>query len=182
MRLAGTCFALAFGLLAACSDDGDEKTKLDPQNPPTTGAADVEAWIAEGAYKTWSCEPTVHASRDPSPHGFNRICTNDVLSKVATGTAVWPKGAAAVKELFAKEGDTTPAGYSVEVKLGDDSAAGAGWYWYERLPGQTSAIADGKGDSGNAKTICVGCHQAAGSDAAHTPTTGGRDFVYTPVP
>jgi len=28
---------------------------------------------------------------------------------------------------------------------------------------------------------CVGCHGAAGSNAAHTPSAGGRDQVYTPV-
>ena len=34
---------------------------------------------------------------------------------------------------------------------------------------------------GSAMQICVGCHGPAGSDAAHTPTAGGRDLVYTPV-
>jgi hypothetical protein len=42
-------------------------------------------------------------------------------------------------------------------------------------------VADGMGGSGPAKDICVGCHVAAGSDAAHTPSPGGRDQVYTPV-
>jgi hypothetical protein len=29
--------------------------------------------------------------------------------------------------------------------------------------------------------ICVGCHAGAGMDAQHTPTSGSRDEVYTPV-
>lgn len=151
------------------------------QTPPE-GATAVEAWLATGAYKQWHCEPALHASRDPSPHGFNRICSNDLVAATATGTTAWPKGAAAVKELFAKATDTTPGGYAVYLKTDTDSAAGANWYWYERLPATTSPVADGRGDSGAPKTICVGCHAAAGSDTAHTPSAGGRDEVYTPVP
>jgi cytochrome c553 len=30
-------------------------------------------------------------------------------------------------------------------------------------------------------SICVSCHNAAGSDTAHTPSVGGRDQVYTAV-
>ena len=43
-------------------------------------------------------------------------------------------------------------------------------------------VADAFGTSGPAQTICVGCHSAAGSDAAHTPSANGHDEVYTPVP
>jgi hypothetical protein len=96
------------------------------------------------------------------------------------GDGPWPKGAAAVKELYRSADDTEPMGYAVELKVADDSAGGAGWYWYERIG--TDAVADGLGDSGAPKSICVSCHTAAGSDAAHTPTEYGRDFVYTPVP
>lgn len=157
------------------------------QTPPE-GADAVEAWLAKGDYKSWSCEAAVHASRDPSPHGFNRICSNDLISANATGTGNWPKGAAAVKELYAAVGDGTPVGYAVYLKKDADSADGANWYWYERVPLDSTAphdakgvVADGTGDSGPAKNICVGCHLAAGSDAAHTPSAGGRDEVYTPV-
>ncbi len=160
----------------------------DAQNP-AQGAAEVEAWLAKGQYKAWHCEAAVHAARSPSPHGFNRICSNDVLSAAATGTGPWPKGAAAVKELYASATDTTPVGYAVYAKTAADSAAGANWYWYERVPADSTAphdangvVADGLGASGPANTICVGCHAGAGSDAAHTPSPGGRDEVYTPVP
>jgi hypothetical protein len=171
--------------LASCSDD--ESTMDDSQLPPQ-GAAQVEAWLARGAYKDWQCEPAVHAAREPSPHGFNRICSNDAISAAASGQGAWPKGAAAVKELYTSLDATTPAGYSVYLKTADDSAGGANWYWYERLPpadaarfGVPEVPADGLGDAGGAKSICVSCHVAAGSDAAHTPSTGGRDQVYTPV-
>jgi len=160
----------------------------DAQTPPQ-GAANVQAWLAKGDYKSWKCEAAVHASRDPSPHGFNRICSNGAIATNAAGTGAWPKGAAGVKELYASASDTTPVGYAVYLKTADDSAAGASWYWYEQVPSDSMAphdangiVADGSGTTGPAKDICVGCHVAAGMDAMHTPTPGGRDFVYTAVP
>jgi len=155
---------------------------------PPMGAVAIEAWLQTGQYKTWHCEPAVHAARSPSPHGFNRICSNDVIAPHATETGAWPKGAAAVKELYAAAGETNPIGYAVYAKTDNDSAAGANWYWYERVPLDSGAphdaagvVADGMGSTGPAMQICVGCHGAAGADAAHTPSVGGRDQVYTPV-
>jgi hypothetical protein len=164
--------------LAGCSDD-DDADAGDAQTPPTNGA-DVESWLAGGMYKTWKAETAVHAARAPSPHSFNRIFVNDVLAAAAAGTANFPKGAAAVKELYASATATTPIGYAVSLKIADDSAAGAGWYWYERFEG-AGVVADGTGDSGTAKSICAGCHNAAGADADHTPSPGARDQVYTPL-
>jgi hypothetical protein len=168
------------------------------QTPPM-GMAAVEAWIAGGAYKSWACESAVHAARSPSPHGFNRICSNDTIASNATATGPWPAGAAAVKELWASDPDasapdgaappTAPVGYAVYLKTSTDSAGGANWYWYERVPLDSAAphdtngvVADGLGSSGPAQTICVACHAAAGSDTAHTPSPNGHDLVYTPVP
>jgi len=149
---------------------------------------DVEKWLSDASYKTWACEPAIHAARDPSPHGFNRICSNEVIMAAAGGTAAWPKGAAAVKEIYSSRTAAAPVGYAVYLKTAADSAAGANWYWYERVPVNSDAphdangvVADGKGGGGAALSICVGCHTAAGSDAAHTPSAGGRDQVYTPV-
>ena len=62
-----------------------------------------------------------------------------------------------------------------------NSGGGANWYYYEDNPlinPPGGVVADGKGDTGNAKTICVGCHMAAGADMLHP----GHDFVYTQVP
>ena len=161
------------------------------QTPPM-GAAAVEAWLATGAYKSWHCEAAVHASRSPSVHNFNRICSNDAINENATGTGDWPKGAAAVKELYQTATDTVPVGYAVYLKTQADSAGGDNWYWYERVPLSglqsaaphdmtTGVVADGMGDAGTANSICVACHSASGSDMAHTPSPGGRDEVYTPV-
>ncbi|MEJ7601569.1 MAG: hypothetical protein WKG01_26940 [Kofleriaceae bacterium] len=157
-------------------DAGSEGTA---QTPPT-GAAAIEAWLSQGFYKGWNCEGAVHAGRSPTPHGFNRICTNSALSLALPGSAAWPAGAAAVKELHASAAGGTPIGYAVYLKQEAESAGGAGWYWYERI--NADVVADGTGAAGPAKTVCVGCHMGAGSDPAHTPTPGGRDLVYTPIP
>jgi len=187
MKLIGLAPLALFSLLAACSSSSDAPG-ADDQTPPTTGRTDMEAWLTAGSYKTWTAEAAIHESRSPSPHGFNRIYSNDLIVAAATGTGTWPKGSAAVKELYASATATTPVGYAVYLKTDADSAAGANWYWYERVPADSEAphdtngvVADGKGGSGPAKQICVGCHAAAGSDTAHTPSTGGRDQVYTPV-
>jgi hypothetical protein len=181
---------------AACSSSGSTQgaspspdAGSGTQQTPPTGAANVEAWLTTGAYKQWHSESAIHAARSPSPHGFDRVYSNDLISSNATGTGVWPAGAAAVKELFGSATDTTPIGYAVYLKTQADSAGGANWYWYERVPlGSTAphdsngVVADGLGSGGPALAICVGCHAAAGSNAAHTPSPGGRDEVYTPVP
>ncbi|HKU38229.1 MAG TPA: cytochrome P460 family protein [Polyangiales bacterium] len=148
---------------------------------PPQGARAVEAWLATGAYEDWTCEPEVHEARSPSPHGWNRICSNDAIASHARDKDAWPLGAAAVKELYASADAKQPKGYAVYVKTEADSADGAHWYWYERLTPDGDPVADGMGDEGTAKTICVACHAAAGSDDAHTPSPGGRDQVYTPV-
>lgn len=167
-------------LLNACgSDDASSAGGQNAQTPPTEARA-LEAWLGGGAYKSWQCEPEPHESRAPSPHGYNRICSNDLVSAHATESADWPNGAAAVKELFASADARTPNGYAVYLKTKSDSAGGANWYWYERI--DSTVTADGFGNAGTAKSICVACHVAAGGDAAHTPTPGGRDQVYTPVP
>jgi hypothetical protein len=146
------------------------------QTPPQ-GETAVKAWLAAGDYKSWHCEAAEHAARSPSPHGFNRICSNDALAAAA---APFPQGAAAVKELWDKAGGSI-IGYAVYQKLAADSAGGAAWYWYEDNPSLNppgGVVADGKGDTGNAKDVCVACHVAAGSDMAHV---GAGDFVYTQV-
>jgi len=176
-------FALLMIAAAGCGGDG----KTDDQTPPM-GRVEIESWLADGVFKSWAAEPAIHPSRDPSPHGFNRIWSNDLIANNVAGTRAWPAGAAAVKELYASMTDPTPIGVAVYLKLADDSDGGSNWYWYERVPldhpaphDANGVVADGTGGSGPALQICVGCHNAAGADAAHTPTAGGRDQVYTPV-
>ena len=150
------------------------------QNPPTTGRVDVEAWLAKGLYKSWHCEAAQHDARSPSPHGKNRICSNDKTSANAGGE--YAVDSAGVKELYDDTGMNV-VGYAVyrHVTAGK---TGDTWYWYERVPANSPAphdangvVADGTGGSGPAKAICVGCHSATGSDAMHS----GHDFVYTQV-
>ncbi|MDB4972284.1 MAG: hypothetical protein JWN48_625 [Myxococcaceae bacterium] len=193
MKIAMQRASLSLGLssfvaLSACGDDAaDRQSDAISQSPPM-GALQVEAWLRQGDYKSWHCEAAPHEHRNPSPHGFNRICSNDLVAANAASGGAWPKGAAAVKELYDSATATTPVGYALYLKTAADSAEGASWYWYERVPLSSEAphdaagvVADGLGGSGTANTICVGCHKAAGADAAHTPSLGGRDQVYTPV-
>jgi hypothetical protein len=177
------CVALGAAIFACSSDSTPTpvvSTSSAAQNPPTSGQADVKAWLATGAYKAWKCEPAAHDARSPSPHGKNRICSNAVLS--AHGAGEYPVDSAAVKELFDDEGKNI-VGYAVyrHVKAG---TTGDTWYWYETVPLASPAphdangvVADGLGGAGPAKSICVGCHSAAGVDADHP----GHDFVYTQV-
>jgi len=140
------------------------------QTPPIGTQAQVEAWLAEGSYKSWKCEPAPHAARSPSPHGINRICSNDTLS--AHGSGEFPTGSAGVKELYDSAG-TKIIGYATYLKTGP--GGGESWHWYETING--SLVANGPGTSGTPKDVCVACHAAAGSDADHS----GHDFVYTQV-
>lgn len=184
LRTTIICGALA---LAACSDDETDEGgragmgggETDDDQTPPIGEDALEAWLDTGAFEDWHCEDETHEARSPSPHGFNRICSNDALAGNVSGDDDWPEGAAAVKVLYESIDETDPLGYAVYLKTDEDSAGGDNWYWYERIG--DDIIADGMGDSGTAKSICVSCHVAAGSDPAHTPSMGGRDQVYTPV-
>jgi hypothetical protein len=141
-----------------------------PDLPATGSDADVRAWLARNDFKagTWKCEAAPHSARSPSPHGMNRICSNATLS--AHGAGEFPVGAAAVKELYDDSGATL-IGHAVYRKL--KAGAGESFYWWEDSNGAT--VANGTGDQGAAKMVCVGCHAGAGSDANHS----GHDFVYT---
>jgi cytochrome P460 len=149
------------------------------QTPPI-GATAVTAWLATGAYKNWHCETASHSARSPSPHSVDRVCSNDVIANNATGSAPWPQGAAAVKELYTATTDAAPGGYAVYLKTQADSASGANWYFYGALTAGGTTV-DGMGNDATVMATCTSCHLAAGSDAAHTPSPGGRDEVYTPV-
>jgi hypothetical protein len=166
--------------LGARNPDGMEG---DAQTPPTTNGAAVEAWLEKGDYKSWTCETVAHAQLKVSPHGFNRVCSNDKATSFTGGVNdERPVNTAAVKELY---DDTSKlVGYAVGVKIKASSDGGNGWYWYERVPLDSAAphdengvVADGLGSAGAAKNICVSCHAGAGSDAMHD-ITGSADFVY----
>jgi len=180
--------ALSIGALTACGSDGGSSspsvtTAGDAQTPPSSNGSDVEAWLATGKYKAWACEDAPHAQMKVSPHGHNRVCSNDLIVGFAgSGTDERPQGSAAVKELY--DDSNTLVGYAVELKLAATSDSGKNWYWYERLPLDSMAphdskgvVADGRGSGGAALNICVGCHAAAGSDGTHN-VNRSSDFVY----
>lgn len=161
----------------------------DAQTPPTGGAA-IEAWLRTGAYERWHCEAQMHGPRSPSIHGLGRICVNDALADAAASARAWPEGASAVEELFHRATDKAPVGFAVYVKTGPDAEDDGGWYWYSRVPADTTRVAHdgsgivaaGFGNEPSAHTGCVTCHAAAGTDPEHTPSTGGRRPSYTPAP
>ena len=181
--------AILAGIVAACSssnatsgtsaDAGNAMGAGNSQTPPI-GASAVTAWLASGVYKSWHCESAVHAARSPSPHNIDRVCSNDVIANNATGSGPWPEGAAAVKELYTSTSATTPGGYAVYLKTQADRANGANWYYYGSLTAGGTPV-DGLGTDATVMSACTACHLAAGSAAAHTPSPGGRDEVYTPV-
>jgi hypothetical protein len=188
----------AVGVLAlGCSSDDDASTTDEnalgaanpdgqpgnAQTPPTTNGADVEAWLKKGDYKNWTCETAEHPQIKVSPHGYNRVCSND-LAVGFTGDVddERPVDTASVKELY--DDSSKLVGYAVGVKVKATSHGGDNWYWYERVPLDSAAphdkngvVADGLGSAGAAKSICVGCHTGAGSDAMHD-VTGSSDYVY----
>lgn len=152
---------IALVLISACSDSGPATVGDpvdDPQVPPQ-GSDDLTTWISAGYYQDWTCEGAPHAPRAPSPHGMNRICSNDSLA-ASTGEGPYPAGAAAVKEIYDSAGSISL--YAVYRKV-TDGDGGATWYWFEGT--KDDVAANGVGDG-----VCVGCH-------SHAP----RDFVFTQV-
>ena len=129
-----------------------------PQLPPR-GSNDLTAWIDAGYYRAWNCEPEAHAARAPSPHGRNRICSNDVLG-ASTGPGPYPVGSAAVKEIFDSSGAISI--YAAYRKVADGDG-GDTWYWFEGTRDDVAANGQGEG-------ACTGCH-------SHAP----RDFVFTAI-
>jgi len=156
--------AILAGFVWSCGgSSGDLSDPGDPQTPPK-GRANLEPWIAQGFYKGWRCEPAAHPARPFGAHGQNRVCSNELLS--AAGAGEFPVGSASVKEIYS---GTDVAGYSVSRH----TSAGTGgntWYWYERIGSGSPTDAQGA-------SVCVSCHQLAGSDSSRS----GHDFVYTQV-
>ena len=154
------------------------------QTPPQ-GEANVKARLAAGDYKSWACQPAETPAVAPSPHSYNRICSNDII---ATGSPPFAVGAAAVKELYsdsAADGGVL-FGYAVYVKTAPHTAAnggsGANWYWYEDNPTLDLPAAWSRTWAWQflaiRSTVCVSCHSLAGSDANHP---GAGDFVDTQI-
>lgn len=159
--------AMAGSKAPATGDAATDRSDFDPQLPPTE-TKQVEAWLARGFYKDWSCEdePSAKTFGAPAIHahgGKSFVCNNQLLAESEiSGVEQFPKGVASVKEILDASGKLTLT--AVAVKIDDDSDGGEGWYWYE-----------GARFSGVGIGTCTGCHAAAGSDDDHP---GAGDFVY----
>jgi hypothetical protein len=127
-----------------------------PQRPPQ-GQLALEAWLQQGHYRGWTCEPTISNRRGNGAHGRHRICSNQVLLDSPAGP--YAVGAASVKELYdAADG---PNGYAVGLKVAP-SPGEESWYWYERTGTSPTSrpVADGVG----VKICGKECHAAAPRD------------------
>jgi hypothetical protein len=130
------------------------------QDPPTRGRQ-LRDWLEAGNYLDWVAESAPHPSSGPH-FGIVRVFVNDrLLDSLERGLVSHPSGAAAVKELYGSGSEIL--GWSVMVKVEDDSDEGRGWYWYERF--NTTTFANGMG-----VRLCSGCHST------------GRDFIRIPFP
>src|SRR4051794_4091389 len=116
-RCSWLLWVLPLCALPACgSDDSDPggtsvTTAGDAQTPPISSGSDVEAWLRTNQYQAWKCEDAPHPQMKVSPHGHNRICSNDLIANFV-GTGERPKGSAAVKELYDDSDELV--GYAVE--------------------------------------------------------------------
>ncbi|MDF3065308.1 MAG: hypothetical protein K0R38_909 [Polyangiaceae bacterium] len=147
---------------------GADTEPLDPQVPPSN-AAEMAQWLAafesNGWAEDWICEDDFTEKTDGAAaihvHGANRVCNNRALAAASlSDDAQLPSGAAALK--FVERG------IYVEVKVGEESDGGKGWFWY----------APNGEVSGTGLASCTGCHSAAGADDDHP---GLGDYVYFQV-
>ncbi len=126
---------------------------------PPTDSAELLLWLENGEYEWWPSD-SVHESTGPHFGEVQTFFNPALFDSFEADNAMHPTGAAAVKRLY---GDGNQTGWSVMVKVQDDSDGGNGWYWYEYYNGNT--YADGTGQS-----LCYGCH------------SGGQDYILTPFP
>jgi hypothetical protein len=144
-------YTISMLLFCACTDHTNPyNDNLTDSQLPARGGDATKAWIANGYYRQWHCEPAAHPGRPPSPHGSNRICSNDKLS---ASTGPLPMGVASVKEIYT---GSQISGYAVYRKDEDE-----GWYWFESS-GSKVTVADHNVDG------CVSCHSHAPHELAFT--------------
>ena len=135
-------------------------TPIEPPPIPTTAKA-LLAWLRAGNYLGWTAESAPHASAGPHFGTVRTFLNPTVFASLAAGQAAHPSGSALVKELYGSGSQIQ--GWDVMLKVQDDSAGGAGWYWLEYFAGGT--YGDGLG-----VPVCTGCHSL------------GNDFVRSPFP
>lgn len=145
------------GAADAPSGDPDAADDAIPTEP-----AALQAWLAARRYEGWPAESARHPSAGPHGGSVRTFVSPSLAASLAAGTD-HPRGAAAVKELYGS--GTTVTGWAVSVKLADDSADGANWYWYEAFSTEPDAEADYEGQG---LELCTDCH-GAGEDQILIP-------------
>lgn len=163
-RSIASALAAALACAVACAacvppSDADDPAVV----PPLAGQEAIEAWLAEGHYLAWTCQPAPHDAIAPSPHGRVRTCANAIAR--AQGPA--QVDASIVLEIAGAAGEV--AGFGVQRRTRDGEDADS-WYWYMRVPpgnatqhDATGLAADGWGFGDTpAATYCAPCHRTAG--------------------
>ena len=154
---AAGCNGAAASSDASAASDGAAPAGV-PERPPR-GQKAIEAWLAQGHYRTapWRCEQGISPARGNGAHGRTRVCSNDLVFVGDSGP--FPAGAASVKEMY--DADDRSNGYAVGLKIapGDGDAT---WYWYER--GGTSPTSQPVADGVGVEECGPRCHKAAPRD------------------
>ena len=113
-------------------------------------------WLNGGYYTSWYSESKVHAST--GPHTDVKVFYNSILeASMKAGNKNHPVGATAVKEQ--SEGGTH-YGWSVSIKLQEESAYGDGWYWFESVDKTDISMVPFEGVG---HQLCTGCHVRPGN-------------------
>ena len=167
-----TAYASLVMLLAvvACGEETPKDVPVEGAGPRLTCDTPSDAdtlleFLADGKYREWERESGPHPSAGPHGGTVLTYVNDTLLESLEAGNEVHPPCSASVKELFL--GNEEVSGYAVYVKVREDSANGAGWYWLETF---STDPTDSPAFEGDGDGTCVGCHST------------GNDFVRTPFP
>ena len=113
-------------------------------------------WLNGGYYNTWASQATTHPSF--GPHDDVKVFYNEILNaSMKAGNKSHPIGSTSVKE---QHKDGKHYGWSVAIKIEEESAGGDGWHWFETLDKTDMAkIAF----NGIGEVACTGCHNRPGN-------------------
>ena len=108
-------------------------------------------WLNGNYYSNWYGQSTTHPSF--GPHDDVKVYYNSILeTSMRAGNKSHPVGATSIKE---QHKDGKHYGWSVAIKVEEESNYGDGWYWFETLDKKDkSKIAF----SGLGHQACTGCH------------------------
>lgn len=138
------------GMRAAMSERFADKVV-----PPTEKVMLLN-WLNGGYYSNWYGATETHASF--GPHDDVRVFYNKILEKsMKAGNVKHPIGSTSVKE---QHKDGKHYGWSVSIKVEEESASGDGWYWFETLDKKD---VDKIAFEGFGHVACTSCHLRPGN-------------------